>query len=240
VTREGAAIQVVNAEHPTAQYDVLSDLVEAALELRQRLNRRTVSFLYRWSFPKLPVNPTGPTERHRQQLLVSAATESERRSPLFSCVTATYWIEELAAYLYEELELDADRLEALRRVHELRERALVGRPFWYSFTAVVGVLIAIVGFIAAQVPKESFAVIGWSDDAYGVYRLWLLGIFLSLVIYAAILARRVAGRSFVGRGQVVSATGLVLKYFAIRLSHSSGARDEPHARGDETSVSRRG
>ena len=146
------------------------------------------------------------------------ATEDEKNHRFFSFVTSTYWLEALAANCCARFDLDTNRTAGLSEIQLARQREL--EPVRRQWRIASGI-IAAAGFIATQVPQETFAAFGFSNDAYGYYRFWVV-VAVVLLLAADYLPRAVPladdNRELRRRRTANAATGALLTYCAIRCS----------------------
>jgi hypothetical protein len=197
----------------TATYDGLESELRQAIELRERLLRRVAWWPRRWTLlPALRMNLTAKLPESVQTKMVDRASDEDRDNPLFGCVTASYWVEEMADHCRNSFELDKQTVGALKSIQEARQTAFLGFYRYFRLGTIVGVIIAVFGFLASQIPKETFEELGW-PHAYGWYRLVLFVFLVILLIYAvafSLMARPVTRRVL----QVSSTAGLVLGILA--------------------------
>jgi hypothetical protein len=193
----------------TALYDSLQEKVLEAIDLREQVlrhsdwwpRRRLVITFWR-------LNPTAKVPEALRSKMLQRAAGHHAQDPLVDKVTAVYWVEELANHLRTTFSLGESQVRALKTVHEARQSALVGVTGMFRLRTLVGVVIAAIGFVAAQVPSETFKELGW-PHAYGWYRLGLFVLLVVLVLYAMALSlptRRPFQRLLYGS----TITGLVL------------------------------
>jgi hypothetical protein len=198
----------------TGIYDNLRDEVFQAIAFRERLLRRTAKWPRSWVVVRLSgLNPTAKLPEGVQAKMLERASETDRSHPLFRRVTAPYWVEELSAHCHAMFRFDRDRLEALSAIQEEREVAFVGFYQHFKFGTMVPLIIGVLGFLASQIPKESFEVLGL-PQWYGWYRLAVIATLVVLLAYAAQLSQiaRRASRRTLGATRIV---GLVLRICAI-------------------------
>jgi hypothetical protein len=142
------------------------------------------SRLSRWIHAGRPADPTfgepGEDAHVNEVFARAVAPEAVQQHPLFSIVIQPYWTEDLARFAGRTLDLGPAEVEALLKIHELREKA---RARWkpYRPAGIIATLLFVSGFLLTQVPEEVFG------DAYDFYRLsvfflllaglWLVGGF---------------------------------------------------------------
>lgn len=218
-----------------ATYAKIRGYVDAAVTLRESLFRRWVrdwvdqqGFVARryLRVMGMPVwgallvrsvgglGPTRPLGAQNREKFAALATEAERELPEFAHATAEYWIESFASDCCTRFQLDMTKVLALRQVNDLRESPT---PFQrltspQRFLAVAGIAL---GLFASLVPKEAFEALGWTAHSYGVVRVALAFVILSITAYLALIA--VSARTGASRIQrrVAKAMPDVLTYCEI-------------------------
>jgi hypothetical protein len=131
-----------------------------------------------WSVKDWRNHMTDPASDELRAEMGRVATEDEKEHRFFLFVTATYWLEALAANCCARFDLDANRTAGLLQIQQARQRELEPvRRQW----RIAAAIIAAAGFIASQVPKETFTALGFDSDAYGLYRLVLIGVVVTLL-----------------------------------------------------------
>jgi hypothetical protein len=170
----------------TKTYADLAKVCLAAFELRDALLGRIspgrlteVQSLPEWTREDWGKHVTDPASPELCAEMDKIAKEDEKKEWYFSSVIATYWLEALATNCCARFHLDANRTTGLSKIQLARQRELepVGRQ-----RRIASVIIAAAGFIAAQVPVETFEALGFSNDAYGFYRL---GVIATVVLLLA-------------------------------------------------------
>jgi hypothetical protein len=136
------------------------------------------------------------TAQARDEVL-AIATDAERTRPEFEHVAAEYWLESIARGCCVRFQLDLQTLQALRKVHDLREapsqfQRLTSPQLF--FTVVGGTF----GVFAVLVPEEAFEVVGWGGQAYGWFRV---AVALAIAVMALFLLF-LAGLHRIGRSRV--------------------------------------
>ncbi len=169
----------MGADSLSGTYDALVDEVKRAISLDLRRHGRVV----RWVSCRLPPQLLPYLDRRgtrpARERAARRLSEVERTDPLFSVVTAPYFIEALARHVLSRFALTQEQVEALAKLHELRNEHQERVTRFFTLRPVRTALLAGVAIVATQLPKETFDTLGWSNRTYGWYRLAL---FTLLVI----------------------------------------------------------
>lgn len=220
-------------------YDDVEEEVRAAVRLDADLRLRGMPWATRALMLRLSPRLWRYLRKRPDSLrkrLSDRATSDERESRFVEIVTASHFIEELAADLRRRFGLTGNQAEALERLHAEREREDATFAAFMGLRALRNLAVAAVALLAAQLPKESFEVLGW-DSAYGWYRLGLLLFLLTVLLYVALprLLISTVGRSVQSlqvlrdASRVRHVTGLVLMVCATAGRFPQGQAPPPRS-----------
>jgi hypothetical protein len=162
-------------------YDEVTSTVERAVRLREALLRHWIHILFERSWPTDMLSDEGrSTIRKRASL-------AQPQDPLFDVVTARHWAMTLGAHIATTRQLSTATASALATIHGARQRALTRMFRAVGPRAIATVFVGLATFAAAQVPEESFKVIGATAQDYGYYRLYLAASVIGAIILCALL-----------------------------------------------------
>ena len=109
-------------------------------------------------------------------------------------------------------ELTGERLEALLKIQAERDAGLKAATEWFRMGGLIAAAVAIFGFAATQVPKESLALANVGDHGYGVYRAATAAVLALIVVYIIAIRTPVIRKLKLLRHKYVR---LVLEYCAL-------------------------
>jgi hypothetical protein len=205
------------ADGLTATYKALFEYVDETLALREGLFARLLAsqlapkWQVRWGLD-LPLRGfrrllalarwIGVVRSYRsfsdeaRAEILAIATNAEKEATGFRHVVSAYWLESLAKECCVTFHLDAGRVAALRKIHEVYETPSPFQRFTSPqlFFTVAGVVLAA---LAVLVPKEAFEVLNWGSAVYGWFRVGVaaaLGVVVLVLVYLAGL-HRISARS---------------------------------------------
>jgi hypothetical protein len=214
-------------------YDGVVEEVWSAVSLRQALVISGRSWLARQLFANFPLF-LRPRPDPLRQKLEHAATTDQREHRHYAAVTGEYFIEGLATAICQQFSIDARKAKALTKLHLEREAEFARFERFWRLAPLKSIALAVAAVLAAQVPKETFDVLGWSG-AYGWYRLTLFGVLSALLLYIAAIGLFVQISITKGVGQrgpypphaVREATRLVLVHCELWAAPAAGGNDAP-------------
>lgn len=118
-----------------------------------------------------------------QAAVRARAMPEDLEHPLFEVVNSTYFIEALADHIRRKFTLNPEQVEALALLHAEREKQQREILSFFRLRGVRTTAVTLAAVLATQLPKESFAFLGLSANAYGGYRLIVFAVLMFVVLY---------------------------------------------------------